>query len=52
MVESVVVSYLVLFLSNHTTIQLEYKTQLRLGIIIIRLEASVVVAHQYQFLPS
>ncbi|KAL0284686.1 UNVERIFIED_CONTAM: Beta-glucosidase 13 [Sesamum calycinum] len=35
--------------SNHTTIQLEYRIQLKLGIIIIRLEASVAIAFQYQF---
>ena len=44
MMESVVESYLV-----HTTIQLEYKTRLRVGIIIVRLQASIIVAFQYQF---
>ncbi|KAL0282791.1 UNVERIFIED_CONTAM: hypothetical protein Sradi_7251700, partial [Sesamum radiatum] len=35
--------------SYDTTIKLEYKTQLVFGIIIVRLEASVAIAFQYQF---
>ncbi|KAL0448704.1 UNVERIFIED_CONTAM: hypothetical protein Slati_1426800 [Sesamum latifolium] len=35
--------------SHHTTVKLEYKTRLGFGIIIVRLEASVAIAFQYQF---
>ncbi|KAL0416255.1 UNVERIFIED_CONTAM: hypothetical protein Slati_3457400 [Sesamum latifolium] len=35
--------------SDHTTSKLEYKTRLGLGIIIVRLEASIAIAFQYQF---
>ncbi|KAL0445871.1 UNVERIFIED_CONTAM: hypothetical protein Slati_1715000 [Sesamum latifolium] len=35
--------------SDHTTIKFEYKTQLGFGIIIVRLEASIAIAFQYQF---
>ncbi|KAL0463105.1 UNVERIFIED_CONTAM: hypothetical protein Slati_0198100 [Sesamum latifolium] len=35
--------------SDHTTIKLEYKIRLGFDIIIVRLEASIAVAFQYQF---
>ncbi|KAL0409425.1 UNVERIFIED_CONTAM: hypothetical protein Sradi_1876900 [Sesamum radiatum] len=38
-----------IFSSDRTTIKFEYKTRLRFGIIIVRLEASIAVAFQYQF---
>ncbi|KAL0303501.1 UNVERIFIED_CONTAM: hypothetical protein Sradi_6218200 [Sesamum radiatum] len=48
-VESAVVSYLELFQATTPPLSLNTKIRLGFGIIIVRLEASVAIAFQYQF---